>query len=372
MQSYASRPKKIARTIESVRPHASMPSITELLQCQRPDIPLIGKSDRDRPLQRVVISTDDVPGLQMDLNTDRIELAQKLIYHLCMRMGKRASLQILQDLLLQERENGREIPEILFKYIQQILATPASKDSDSKKDGYFVKRQFIKSHPPMTEEERDPAIKQGLRIWVVGDPGRGITWKTIGLYLQGRLSAEDVRTIGMLTLLREDAEQVEQADDDTLTARGRGTLDAAAAQLNGSLDALPAYNGVSYRQAGIASAQVYGGLIHVGDHIQDASFWSTSALKIDGSAGEWGAEGTEDAPRVYYIIDGHTGRYISQYAGIEEGQHEVLFKNGMVFAVMQIANYQNRTFFVHLYEVNPADLPAGTILKNPYTGAPVE
>lgn len=109
----------------------------------------------------------------------------------------------------------------------------------------------------------------------------------------------------------------------------------------------------------------------MGDHIQDASFWSTSALKIDGSAGKWGAEGTEDAPRVYYIIDGHTGRYISQYAGIEEGQHEVLFKNGMVFAVMQIANYQNRTFFVHLYEVNPADLPAGTILKNPYTGAPV-
>lgn len=254
MQSYTSRPKKISRTIESVRPPASMPSITELLQCQRPDIPLIGKSDRDRPLQRVVISTDAVPGLPMDLNTDRIELAQKLIYQLCMRMGKRASLQILQDLLLQERENGQEIPEILFKYIQQILATPASKDSDSKKDGYFVKRQFIKSHPPMTEEERDPAIKQGLRIWVVGDPGRGITWKAIGLYLQGRLSAEDVRTIGMLTLLREDAEQAAHADDDTLTARGRGTLDAAAAQLNGSLDALPAYNGVSYRQAGIASA----------------------------------------------------------------------------------------------------------------------
>lgn len=134
------------------------------------------------------------------------------------------------------------------------------------------------------------------------------------------------------------------------------------------MDALPNYEGISYRQAGVKDGSVYGSKINTGDYIMDKSFWSTSALKLDGSAGKWGSDGRKDKPKVYFIITGSTGKYINKYAQLEEGQHEVLFKNETIFKVGKIANYKKETFFVHVKEVDRNDLNKNDDIKDPYEG----
>lgn len=364
MKAYTSQTEKVARTVEVGSRHLPVPSILEILEGETAAFQPEKEKPAQLPVQRVVIPAAQVLGMTYDLDTEKEPSARFLIENLCLRKGKRDSLVHLRDLLQEKVDEGAIIPNSLFEFIDKILYSSPSENPDSEKDGCWKKYRFTKKLPPL--EHIDPEIQRKLRIWIQGDVRRGISWKSIGLYLQGRLSAVELSAIGGLAVMIAGNEEDVAVDT---AARGEGELRSAIGELNGALDQLPAYQGVSYRQANVAGANVYGGLINVGDFIQDQSFWSTSALKIDGSAGIWGSEGTDEKPRVYFIIDGYTGRYVSQYAGVEVGQHEVLFKNGMVFHVLQIANYQNRTFIVHLKEFDPAHLHPDTPLKNPYTGA---
>lgn len=366
MKSYAAQPKKEGRTIEAGRSPSSTLSIMQILQNRELISPGGQKEGLRLPLQRVVIPAGDVPGMPMDFDTEKEELAKLLIHNLCLQQGRRGSLIVLRDLLRQKVAAGIPVPESVFQNIDRILTLPAGENKESVQHGWFDKWKIIS--PLRNSGEIDPDVQRKLQIWIVGDPGRGIGWKAIGLYLQGRLPDEELNLIGTVALLKGGREH---AGEDAKASSGRASLDGAIEELNEALDRLVPYRGVSYRQADVAGPNVYGGLINNGDFIQDKSFWSTSALKIDGSAGKWGVEGTEGRPRVYFIIDGFSGRYISQYAGVEEGQHEVLFKKGMIFQVRQIANHQNKTFFVHLRESNPRLLSADTLLKNPYDGQPV-
>jgi hypothetical protein len=113
---------------------------------------------------------------------------------------------------------------------------------------------------------------------------------------------------------------------------------------------------------------VYGRLIDVGDYIADSTYWSTSALRISGSAGKWGTHGTSQEPKVYFIIKGISGKYISKQAQQEEGQHEVLFPRRAIFQVKQINNYFNCTLFVYLKEIDPVEVGARPV-KNSYNGS---
>lgn len=364
MKAYTSQTEKVARTVEVGSRHMPVPSILEILGGETTAFQPEKEKSAQWPVQRVMIPATQVLGMTYDLDTEKEQSARSLIENLCLQKGKRDSLVHLRNLLQEKIDEGYIIPNSLFEFIDKILYLPPSKNPNSKKNGSFEKYRFTKKLPSLGHI--DPEVQRKLRIWIQGDIRRGISWKSIGLYLQGRLPEVELSAIGELALMKAGNEEDVAVDT---AARGKAELDSAIGELNGALDQLPAYEGVSYRQANVAGANVYGGLINVGDFIQDQSFWSTSALKIDGSAGIWGSEGTDEKPRVYFIIDGYTGRYVSQYAGVEVGQHEVLFKNGMVFHVLQIANYQNRTFFVHLKEINPAHLSLDTPLKNPYTGA---
>ena len=184
----------------------------------------------------------------------------------------------------------------------------------------------------------------------------------------GRAPAHYVGTLHYMIEDRDNGTQDEPGKSNNERVQAaRQVLDHAAQTIQGSLDALPAHDNVSYRQSGVASAATYGTTVQVGDVIRDKAFWSTSALRIRGSAGTWGANGTLGAPKVYFLITGSTGKYISKYVAQEEGQHEVLFGNEICFRVDRIANYGNHTLFVSITEV-PAVAPNAA--QNPYDGTP--
>ncbi|MEM9835174.1 MAG: hypothetical protein AAF828_01650 [Bacteroidota bacterium] len=210
-----------------------------------------------------------------------------------------------------------------------------------------------------------PALQSALRIWVSGDTSGAFNWKQVGDHLRGFLKDKNYEPIGYVLFSKEGSSINDNKSDAERVSRAKEALDAAAATVNGGLDTLPSHDGVSYRMAGVESKTVYGGKISVGDYIKDKAFWSTSALRISGSAGQWGTDGTEANPKVYFIINGSTGKYISKHAQQEEGQHEVLFKNGVPFRVTKIGNYKYATFFVYLDEVPLVD---GMVIKNPYNG----
>lgn len=199
----------------------------------------------------------------------------------------------------------------------------------------------------------------------------------IGKHLRGNLTDDEYEPIGTMVYLLKDQKMKDQKNSTNLVdtyskvqkvQASKQLLDAARNDIRGALDALPAHDGVSYRQAGVANTSVYGGNVNVGDYIRDTAFWSTSALRISGSAGNWGKDGTKDKPKIYFIINGASGKYISKYAGQEKGQHEVLFKDLVTFQVTKIGNFKNETFFVYVTEIDPSTLPMGQAIKNPFNG----
>lgn len=319
-------------------------------------------------VQRVVIDKNTVDGLGTDLDTSDLETAMRLVNGL-FEAGKRRSLVELY--LTISNANQREKAgnnDKLMRFIEvKLKATTESVPENSPSglyDTLLLKAKYL------AQTASDDSVRNGLRMWVSGDPRRGIGWNMVGKHLRGRLSAQEYQQIGVMYHLAQDQQNgtdLANAPSDQQEQAGRQLLDRVRDDIRGALDALPAHDGVSYRQAGVKDCSVYGGSINVGDYIRDTTFWSTSALRISGSAGTWGQDGTQQRPKVYFLIAGTTGKYIAKYAGQEEGQHEVLYKDNATFQVTKIANFRDETFFVHVSEVDPSTVPAGQA-KNPYTG----
>lgn len=316
------------------------------------------------PVQRVIIPAAEVDGMGADLDSTNYDAAKQLIDELFDR-GKRDGLFYLKHEIGNDTnsKNNRK----LVSYIDSFLKKQASSDPDAKTSGYWDTRSMNRKYEK--PEVVDPDVQAGLKMWIAGDPDNTIGWKTIGLYLQGRLPINEIRSIGDISFWKtlKNDEYLKKVDHDK-EEKGKELIVEAIRKLRGALDALPKHDGLTYRQAGIANGSVYGGAVNVGDLIKDTAFWSTSALKLDGSAGKWGSDGTQDDPMVYFIINGKTGKYINKYAELEEGQHEVLYKDGTVFRVTKIANYKKETFFVHVTEVDPTTITGIDIIKNPFTG----
>ena len=259
----------------------------------------------------------------------------------------------------------------VLQYIAGKLGATTASVAENKPSGFFEEKWFDlknRTTAPITEE-----TQKGLRMWITGDPARGFGWNTICQHMRGLLEDKEYHLIGYMYYAKADQDdktaKKDLYTDDQKKIIAQQLLDAAASDISGALDAIPAYDGVSYRQYGPKDSTVYAGKIRVGDYIRDTTFWSTSALRIDGSAGKWGHDGTKAKPKVYFIITGSTGRYISPYAKQEEGQREILFKSSVTFEVTKIANFRDETFFVHVTEVDPHKRRTNQRAKNPYDGA---
>jgi hypothetical protein len=223
--------------------------------------------------------------------------------------------------------------------------------------------------------DADPEIQRRLNMWVVGDPNRGINWAMIGGHLRGRLDAQAYELIGYQIHVIDNRARVgrgEAEDPEPSAAEqaigGTAALNAVRDDIRAALDDLPNFVGRSYRISGIANAGVYSGQIKEGDLIKDTTFWSTSLVRgSSGAAGAWGADGTAEKPKAYFIIDGATGKYIAKYSQVK-GEQEVLFKDNTVFKVNRVVNDKSSstTFFVYISQVTAA---TGALqIKNPYDG----
>lgn len=322
-------------------------------------------------IQRLVVQQNTIDGLTANLDTTNLDTAKGLINTLN-DSGKRKSLS---DLYVQIKEADKAEDTAnnkkLIKFIYAIIQGKTSSVDENKTSGFGEKTALKFKYWGATAT--NVVVQAGLRMWITGDPQRGVNWNMIGKHLRGLLTGDEYEQIGTMVYLLEDQQNNTNLVDTFLRAqkiqKAKQLLDTVRNDIRGALDALPDHDGMSYRQAGVANASVFGGTVNVGDYIRDTTFWSTSALRISGSAGNWGDDGTKDAPKVYFIINGSTGKYISKYAGQEEGQHEVLFKNLATFQLTKIANFRNETFFVYLTEVDPTTLAQGQAIKNPYHGA---
>lgn len=320
-------------------------------------------------IQRVVIAQATIPGLTANLDTTQLDAAKALI-NILQDSGRRNSIaQLYSEIREADRAENTANNKELMRFLNAKLDLTATSAPENPQSGLGEKAAL--SWKYWSQTATNPVVQNGLRMWVSGDPQRGINWNMIGQHLRGRLAANDYQAIGAMHHLLTDQKNHTNLAGTYLPLQqqqaGAQLLDDARDDIRGALDALPDHDGVSYRQAGVLNSSVYGGRVNVGDYISDTTFWSTSALRISGSAGGWGTDGTPEKPKVYFIITGSTGKYISKYAAQEEGQHEVLFKNNVVFRVTKIANYQGKTFFVHVTEVDPATIGAA-VPRSPYTG----
>ncbi|MBB6253741.1 hypothetical protein [Nitrospirillum iridis] len=311
------------------------------------------------PVQRVVIPQADIPGLAADFDTTQLGPATQVVEQL-QAGGRRTSLQLLeQRIRLADQAENTANNKTLIAELNRLLTLGVGDVAESATSGLGEKMALAWRYTGADQVNDD--VRAGVRTWVSGVPGTVVNWRMIGQHLRGLLPNQDYEGVGATAPETLTPLNPLQTNEE----RGRDAMAAASQRINLALAQLPAHEGPSYRQSGVANSTVYGGAIHVGDYIRDPSFVSTSALRMNGSAGDWGAPGTVQQPKAYFIIQGRTGRYISKAAQQEEGQHEVLFRNDTPFRVDRITNIRGTTFFVYVTEAQP---PQGANVKNPYNG----
>jgi Domain of unknown function (DUF4157)/ADP-ribosyltransferase exoenzyme len=313
------------------------------------------------PIQRLTINQAEHPHLIVAIDSDQYDAAVGAVDNMVTANSK-AGLKYLSG-ALQVRGGGDRGAKRLAGYIDEKL-TRWTVSEDKGQMGYFEKGRVVRA-AMAGQPDVDPAVQQGLNMWVAGDPQRGINWNMIGKHLRGRLTEDDYANIGMLTALR----QGDPTDDAAaLRLSGRASLTAVRDDIRAALAALPDFQGKSYRISGVQSRAVYTGTITEGDLIKDTTFWSTSVVRgASGAGAGWGQDGTDDQPKAYFIIDGTGGKYIAKYSTVE-GEQEVLFNDNAVFQVNRIVNEAGKgnTFFVYISQVAVA--PAHAVIKNPFNG----
>jgi hypothetical protein len=301
-----------------------------------------------------------VEGLLTELDTDRLEFAEILITDLQSR-GRWLSLAILLEKLREVDKGTDQNIKYLVVLLRKIVASKPDSHKMIETSSSSDRSSLVKKY---SSQEINPDVQKGVRNWISGDPVAGVNWKMVGDHLRGRLTIKQYAEIGYLRCLKE---KMDTDDQIYLANLGRRTLEEASSQIFAALVQLDPHDAEVYRQAKVPPG-VYGRLIDVGDYIADSTYWSTSALRISGSAGKWGTHGTSQEPKVYFIIKGISGKYISKQAQQEEGQHEVLFPRRAIFQVKQINNYFNCTLFVYLKEIDPVEVGARPV-KNSYNGS---
>lgn len=343
--------------------------------------------DARGPIQRAIIAASAANGLAAPMDTAHKAVSKQQIEALWLG-GRRAALTTLQaDLLAARPDVHPRNNRALHGRITDLLAKVAADDPEAGNAGWFARRRFKQAHTAQDETgivqqpggaailPNNPTALQtdalAVRSWQIGDIADSVSWSALGLHLQGRMAHADYTQLGDDILvfrdLKNGTNNQPNASNHQKRVIARASLLRVTNEVRGGLNGLPASPGVSYRAQGVAPG-VYGSTVNVGDLVKDLSFWSTSGFKMPHRGANFGAEGTAPAPKAYFIITGATGVYLPRYTNKEAGVHEVLFKNETIFQVNQITNYADRTFFVHVTEVDPATLAPNPVTKNPFTG----
>lgn len=339
-------------------------------------------------LQRAVIPAAGIDGLAGALDTANLDASKAQIDQMW-NGGKRKGLA---DLWLALKNATPEAHprnnERLRTYIKSYLDKQREDDPMAGNSGFFETRYFdlwntpgdetgLTQQPGMGEvAPNHPTLLQqsalAVRSWQIGDIVDGVSWSSLGNHLQGRLTQQDYENLGHGILGRRDLTNGTNLQaTSTLAFKeqiARQACIRVSQEIRVGLGNLPTIEGVSYRAA-TAAVGVYGTAINVGDLVKDMAFWSTAALRAGHTGMDFGAEGTLQTPKVYYIVNGSTGVFLPKYTNKEVGVREILYKDQTIFSVTKITNYADRTFFVWVSEVDPATLGPHPATKNPWSGA---
>jgi len=341
-----------------------------------------------RALQRTIIPAAGIAGLVGNLDTANLD-ASKAQIDAMWNGGKRKGLADLYAALGQASATDTHPAnnQALRTHIDTYLHKRREDDPLAGDSPFYERWAFDYAHaaadetgitqiPGQAEVLPNPATQLqtaalAVRGWQIGDIADGVSWSTLGRHLQGRMSPKEYFDLGDDILAWRHAHGVAAP---AMAAAGMKALLAQQAcrrvsqAIGAGLDFLPKCQGESYRAA-TAARGVYGTTIDVGDLIKDRAFWSTAGLRMGHRNASFGSEGTLDAPKVYYIINGSTGVFLPRYTNKEVGVREILYKNETIFRVRKITNYLDRTFFVWVDEVDPATLAPNPVTKNPWSGA---
>ena len=325
--------------------------------------------------QRIVINAAAAPKMLADvIDTTNLAASEQLLRDIA-DAGRIGALHDIRQILQHQGvRSGMLEPktndEILLDLVTDLFEDGPRVD-DREPMGFLEKRRAVGAVDGLGGV--DPALVAAINIWVVGAPATGIGWSALGNHMRGMIDAAGYRQFGVMVSLQLPApaqvllNQMPQPGLDLAYEQmGQAALDAAQQTLTNGLGQLPDFNGTSYRRSALANQDVFSQHIHVGDHIRDEAFWSTSIFRGGGAAAAgWGDMGTQQHPVAYFVIHGQTGKYIQPYSQIQ-GEQEVLFQPQATFQVERIVNFNRITYFVYLQETPAPGL--GTPVFNPFNG----
>lgn len=325
--------------------------------------------------QRLVINAAVAPKMLADvLDTNNLAVSEQLLLDIA-DAGRVGALHDIRQILrnqgvrsgmFQAKTNDERLLDLVTSLFEK-----GPQVDELEPMGFFEKRRAVGAVAGLGGV--NPALVAAINIWVVGAPATGIGWRALGNHMRGMLGVADYREFGTMVALQLSAPAqllLNQTTEPDLTMAyvqmGQAALDVAQQTLANGLGQLPDFDGTSYRKSTLANQDVFSQHIHVGDHIRDEAFWSTSIFRGGGAAAAgWGDMGTQQHPVAYFVIQGQTGKYIQPYSQIQ-GEQEVLFQDRTTFQVERIVNFNRITYFVYIRETAAPAL--GTPVFNPFNG----
>jgi hypothetical protein len=341
-----------------------------------------------RTLHRAIIPSAGIDGLFGNLDTSNLDASKAQIDQMW-NGGKRKGLAELYIKLRKAPVYAHHSNnEALQTYVKRYLDKKREDDPLAGNSGFWEHKSFdffndpadetgITQMPGQAEQlPAHPTLLQtsalAVRSWQIGDIVDGVSWSTLGKHLTGRLSQQNYVDLGDGILARRDLLNGTNLQATSTNPQkeqvARASCQRVSQEIRVGLGNLPVTPGVSYRAA-TAAVGVYGSSINVGDLVKDMSFWSTAGLRQGHTGSDFGSDGTLQAPKVYYVINGSTGVFLPKFTNKEVGVREALYKDQTIFRVSKITNYADRTFFVWVDEVDPATLAPNPVTRNPWSGA---
>jgi len=192
-------------------------------------------------IQRVVIPHATIPGLTANLDTTQLDAAKALI-NILQDSGKRNSIaQLYSEIREADRAEDTANNKELMRFLNAKLELTASSAPENAQSGSG--EQWALWWKYWSQTATNPVVQNGLRMWISGDPQRGINWNMIGQHLRGRLAANDYQAIGAMHHLLTDQRNNTNLAVTYLPLQqqqaGAQLLDDARADIRGALNALP-------------------------------------------------------------------------------------------------------------------------------------
>ncbi len=209
----------------------------------------------------------------------------------------------------------------------------------------------LEARPHRRSERATEADVAEIDNWVAGG------WQTLNKELFGDVTEKEREA---RTFIAKNAPM----DKD----RWAADVDSRIGGLSASLAKLPSAKGTTYRRATYEDLSVWSSTIGPGALVGSRGFFATSELKgAEGAGGGGAAWGT--GAKVYFEITGAAGVPLGPYQKELAGEREVLYPRSAVFEVLAV-RIEGPTVFVIMSQIGA--IPKGRVVRDPYTGKPVD